>query len=313
MVCSQARAHPSLTRLAPALLFAAGLCAPGALAQTAAWVPGTTFRDCPVCPDMVVIPAGAFTMGSPAGEEGRYDAESPQHRVTIPRALAVGKFEVTRGQFAAFARDTGFGGAGCHVWTGSEWKLDVFRDWRNPGYPQTDEHPVACMNWEWAKAYLAWLAERTGRAYRLLSEAEWEYAARAGTTSARHWGESADSGCPYANIADQTSKAVFGGWALANCADGHVFTAPAGSFKPNAFGLYDMIGNVWEWTEDCWNPDYRGAPADGSAWLSGDCAQRVLRGGSWYGNPRFARSADRLSNAATLRFSYDGFRVARAQ
>ena len=252
-------------------------------------------------------------MGSPASEEGRIDNEGPQHQVSIPSALAVGKFEVTRGQFARFAADTGVSPSGCYAWTGSEWKLEATRDWKNPGFAQNDNHPVACVNWQDAKAYVEWLSAKTGRSYRLLTEAEWEYAARAGTTTARYWGDSADLGCRYANIADQTAKVAFTGGTVANCTDGHTYTAPVGSFQPNRFGLYDMLGNVWEWTEDCWNANYSGAPSNASAWLSGDCGRRVLRGGAWFSLPRFARSANRAWVTSTFRYSGYGFRVARTQ
>ena len=192
--------------------------------------------------------------------------------------------------------------------------MDQAKDWRNPGYAQEDPHPVACVSWEDAKAYVVWLSGRTGKAYRLLTEAEWEYAARAGTTTRRFWGDYGDESCAYANGADQTTKAQVPGaanWLVANCNDRYAHTAPVGSYRANAFGLFDMLGNVWEWTEDCWNGNYGDAPSDGRAWATGDCSQRVVRGGSWSDIPMFLRSALRFRGSTAIRDSYVGFRVAR--
>ena len=179
------------------------------------------------------------------------------------------------------------------------------------GFPQTDRDPAVCVNWADARAYVAWLSEKTGKSYRLLSESEWEYAARGGTRTSRHWGESASGQCGYANGADRTAKGRYSGWTVAECDDGHVWTAPVGTFKANGFGLHDVLGNVWEWVEDCWNDSYSGAPSDGSAWESGNCGRRVLRGGSWVNQPRNLRSAYRLRLVTGLRLSDTGFRVAR--
>jgi formylglycine-generating enzyme required for sulfatase activity len=289
-----------------------------------AQAPGTGFRDCNVCPDMVVVPAGSYIMGSPNSEEGRYPNESPQHAVTIPRAFAAGKFEVTRGQFAAFVNETAFQpqGDNCYYWDGGESKYvnnDPSKSWRNPGYTQSDGHPVVCVSWSDAKAYVAWLTQKTGKAYRLLTEAEWEYAARGGTTTARPWGNDPHQACAYANVGDLArNRTVSPGkgkhWSMNtthNCDDNAGFTASVGSYRPNAYGLYDMIGNVWELTEDCWNDTYAGAPADGSAWLVGDCSRRAARGGRWYSTARDARSARRSWGGAALRNGDFGFRVAR--
>jgi formylglycine-generating enzyme required for sulfatase activity len=228
-----------------------------------AMVAGQTFRDCADCPEMVVIPAGRFTMGSPASEAGRSDDEGPQHSVNV-KSIAMGKTHITRGQFAAFVNATRYdAGNECHTFEGGKWEQRAGRNWRNPGYPQTDNHLVVCINWNDAKAYTQWLSQKTGKNYRLPSEAEWEYAARAGTTTARFWGDNPDQACGYANLADETAKAQIPGassWSVHNCTDGYAYTAAAASFKPNAFGLYDMIGNAWQWTEDCWHDNYNGAP-----------------------------------------------------
>lgn len=276
--------------------------------------PGKVFKDCADCPEMVVIPAGSFVMGSPAGETGRQDSEGPQHTVRVAQPFAMGKFEVTRGQFAAFARESGHN-AGNECWTfeGGKYEKRANRNWQNPGYSQSDDHPVACVNWDDAKAYVAWLARKTGKAYRLPSEAEWEYTARAGSSTARPWGDNPDDACRHANVMDSTGKSQVSGvtWAIHNCNDGAAYTARVGNYQANAFKLHDMIGNVWEWTEDCGNGNYNGAPTDGSAWTSGKCDVRVLRGGSWFINPDFARSAIRFGYDSTNRYNYIGLRVSR--
>ena len=257
------------------------------------------FRDCPECPEMVVIPAGGFLMGSPASEQERYDSEGPQHAVSL-RWFALGRHDVTVDEFAAFVRETGYEPGECNWPRGSTWQ--------SAGFAPAD--PVVCVNWHDAKAYVAWLNRKvrgqspastgTDGPYRLPSEAEWEYAARAGTTTARWWGDQIGAG--HANCNGCGSA-----W------DNRQLSTVE-SFPPNPFGLYDMLGNVWQWTEDCWNESYVDAPGDGSPWLSGDCGKRVLRGGSWSNLPRFVRSAARNRDAAANRnFDYAyyvGFRVA---
>ena len=248
--------------------------------------PGQVFRDCAVCPQMVVVPAGTFTMGSPASEEFRGEEEGPQHSVTIGAPFAVGVYEVTFAEWDACVR-----AGGC-------------------GYTPADHRwgrgrrPVINVSWQDAQAYVSWLSGQTGQRYRLLSEAEWEYAARAGTVTSRYWGESVSDQCRYANGANGSNDSPL-------CHDGHGNTAPVGSLAPNAFGLYDVLGNVSEWTQDCWNDSYSGAPTDGRARESGDCGRRALRGGSWDINPWFLRSANRFRNTPASRAIYYGFRVAR--
>ena len=274
--------------------------------------PGQAFRDCAWCPEMVVIPAGGFTMGSPAGEKGHQDDEGPQHRVTFRRAFALGKHEVTRADFAAFARDAGHDAQGCIFWDGTEVRPEMSKSWRDPNFNQSERDPVVCVSWNDAKAYVRWLGRKTGQAYRLPSEAEWEYAARAGTTAARHWGEDADLACGYGNVHDRTSKAENGfTYKPHKCDDGYAKTAPAGSFRANGFGLHDVLGNVWEWVEDCWNDSYSGAPDSGRAWTTGECAQRVLRGGSWVSGRGFVRAANRIRFDTAIRYNVVGFRVAK--
>jgi formylglycine-generating enzyme required for sulfatase activity len=282
--------------------------------------PGDSFKDCENCPDMVVLPAGSFAMGSPEGEQGRFADESPQHVVTIARPFAAGKFEVTVDQFAAFVRDTQYD-AGTKCLTLEEGKSGVKdgRSWRNPGYPQTGAHPVACVSWNDVKAYLAWLGKKTGKDYRLLSEAEWEYAARAtvtrGTNTRYTFGDDDNTMCRYGNVADKTARQTIPGaisWTTYPCSDGYAYAAPVGLFAANAFGLYDVHGNVWEWTEDCYTGNYIGAPSDGAAWTAGDCEHRVIRGGMWGSSPSSVRTARRLKEQIATRTQNIGFRVARA-
>ncbi len=283
--------------------------------------PGTVFKVCADCPEMVVIPAGRFVMGTAPGEEEReglstqyHNRSQPRHQVNVKR-FAAGKFEVTRGQYRAFAEATGRASDGCFIWAGTDFEKDEARDWRNPGYAQDDSHPAACVSWVDASAYARWLSQKTGRAYRLLTEAEWEYAARAGTTTTRYWGDAAEMSCSYANSADLTTRVQVrgaSGWETVDCSDRYAYTAPAGSYRANAFGLHDMLGNVWEWTQDCWNENYSGAPTDGRAWTSGDCFLRVVRGGSWEDGPLGVRAAYRVGSPVVIRVWARGFRVARS-
>jgi formylglycine-generating enzyme required for sulfatase activity len=262
---------------------------------------------------MVVIPAGSFTMGSPASEKDRYDNEGPQHEVRISAPFAVGKFAITRGQFAAFVNDAGYKpGDSCWIPVKDNFADTKGRSFRDPGFEQDDSHPAVCISWDDAKAYVAWLAKTTGKSYRLLSEAEYEYAGRAGTTTAYFFGNDPNQLCGYANGADRTAKAQLPPtWTTSDCKDGYVYTAPVGSFAANDFGLYDMVGNVWEWVEDCWHDSYAEAPKDGSAWTTGSCENRALRGGAWYDDPRDLRAAYRYGGRPDGRDDGGGFRVAR--
>lgn len=279
--------------------------------------PGSRFRDCADCPEMVVIPAGSFVMGSPASEPNRFENEGPQHTVQIPRSFAVGVYDVMRSEYEIFVRETRRGaGNACRAWNGKELPMTRGRNWRSPGFAQTDRDPVVCVNWHDAKAYVAWLNKRLAKAagkkgkvtgpYRLLSEAEWEYAARAGTTTAFYWG-------------DKASRAQMNYGPNTNVFAPHVegedrweFTSPSGSFPPNPWGLYDMAGNVWQWTEDCSHPNYIGAPADGSAWVDKKrCKEREVRGGAWFKPAGGERSAKRGPIPPKIRNTEIGFRVAR--
>ena len=241
--------------------------------------PGAVFKDCDDCPEMVVIPAGSFMMGSPPDPEQDpfsdvkpvkvgEDNEKPQHRVNI-KSFSLGKYEVTQEQWYAVM--------------GS-----------NPSSNKGRTLPVENVSWDDAQVFVQKLSQKTGKKYRLPSEAEWEYAARGGSTTTYPWGNS---------DAELHVYAWFN--AIANA------TNPVGLKTPNQFGLYDMIGNVWEWAQDCWNGNYKNAPTDGSPWTSGDCSRRVLRGGSWYYDPQDLRSADRGGSTTAFRGYINGFRVAR--
>ena len=237
------------------------------------------FKDTEAGPEMVVVPAGKFMMGSPETEAERNDYESPQHPVTIARPFAIGRHIVTRAQFAAFVHDTSYVG---HWWSG-DW-------WRNPGFPQNDSHPVVYVNWkDDAKAYLAWLSSQTGRQYRLPTEAEWEYAARAGTTTPYWWGSSITP------------------------AQAHYreHTVAVGEFAASPWGLYQVHGNVWEWCEDVWHQSYNGAPSDGSAFLKGEPGLRVIRGGSKHFKLDRPRAAARAWYNESNRMADVSLRVAR--
>jgi formylglycine-generating enzyme required for sulfatase activity len=245
--------------------------------------PGDSFRDCAACPEMVWLPAGNFMMGSDPGD----DEERPRHPMTVRTMFAIGRYDVTVGEYRRFIAATGArGGSGC--------------SWKAPGFAQTERDPVVCVSWDDAKAYAAWLAKTTGKGYRLPSEAEWEYAARAGTTTARYWGDAI--GVNNANCDGCGSK-----WDDKS-------TSPVGSFRGNPFGLYDMLGNAWQWTEDCWNDNYANAPGDAAiALTSGNCGIRVARGGSWSYIPTGIRAGYRIRNYTGYRDFNGGLRVARTQ
>jgi formylglycine-generating enzyme required for sulfatase activity len=306
------------------VLLAAMLSGAPAQGQSQARQP---FRDCSECPDMVMLPGGSFTMGVAAIEEEREGVpadvrgrSSPQVRIIIASGLAMGVRAISRGEFAAFVAETGFEpGSGCWTFVSNGATYEYLErpgiNWRDPGFPQTDDHPVVCVNWEDANNYATWLSRKAGRRYRLPSEAEWEFAARGGTATSRFWGDTTVTACQFANVADLT---------LANalnldrrpaftfrCTDNHIYTAPGGSFRPNAFGLHDMLGNVWQWALDCLNPSLDGQPANGTARVSGDCSTRAMRGGSWSHLPWYVRAGNRVRGGATDRFSFGGFRVVR--
>jgi formylglycine-generating enzyme required for sulfatase activity len=236
----------------------------------ASWLEDRHFRP----PEMVRLPAGQFLMGSPSSEQGHQPHEGPQRRVSIVRPFELARFEVTFREWDVCVRD-----GGCtYSPSANGWGRG--------------KQPVIYVSWQDAKGYLGWLSRKTGKAYRLPTEAEWEYAARAGTTTAYAFGPTiAPSQARFA-----TDRA-----------------APVGSYAPNRFGVYDMHGNVWEWVEDCYHPTYEGGPSDGSAWVT-DCADalRVVRGGAWFNGPLHVRAASRDSDSPDMRYDIVGFRIARS-
>lgn len=238
---------------------------------------------------LITIPAGTFTMGSPGSEENRSKDEGPQHVVRI-KSFALAKYDVTRGQWAAFVAATKRPAPpnDCYIWTSGAWTQNGSQ--LNPGISQTDRDPVVCVNWNDVQDYLRWISKATGKAYRLPTEAEWEYAARAGTSTAYYWGDAFDA---------------------ARLANNHNQTEPVGSHPPNAFGLYDMSGNAWQWLQDCYHDSYTDAPTEGSAWLTGDCVRRAYRGGSYLFDPTYERVAGRHGGLPTDRYVNLGFRLAR--
>jgi formylglycine-generating enzyme required for sulfatase activity len=285
-------------------------------AEPAADQSGNVFRDCPDCPGMVVIPAGEFWMGrtpEQAAEEfaarglfGRLVlGKPPSHHVVIGRRFALAEYDITRAEFSKFVNATGYRvGAGCTTSAGNRSGFSPRANWKAPGFDQSDRDPVVCVNWDDAQAYIAWLnrtaigaSDDPGRGpYRLPSEAELDYAARGGTTTVRWWGDAI--GTNNANCQDCGSA-----WDYRR-------TSPVGSFRANPFGLFDVLGNVWQWTEDCWNQDLAAVPDDGSALVTGNCGTRVARGGGWTSTADWAiRSSSRSRFEG--RKSYTGFRVAK--
>ena len=261
-------------------------------------------------PVMVVIPVGSFRMGCLSNDDDCYADEQPVHDVRIRQQFALSKFEITRVEFRRFVEATSHS-AGNACWRFGETTLKgaIGRTWLSPGFEQTSADPVVCVSWHDAKAYVAWLSRETGESYRLPTESEWEYAARAGYMTKWACGNEASRLCQYGNHADQNTDF---GWRNEACSDG-VGNKPAqvGSYHSNEFGLHDMHGNALEWVEDCWHSTYQGAPTDGEAWVGGDCKKRVLRGGDWTGGPRMVRSAYRASLSPGGRFLVTGIRVVR--
>ena len=276
--------------LLPCLWLGCLVGSPAALAADGVLSPGDSFQDCSDCPHMVVVPAGSFVMGSPLSERKRYEDEGPQHRVRIAKPFAVGVYEVTFDEWDACEQDFGCGNFGDDAGWGR------------------GRRPVINVSWNDAQEYVGWLSDRTGKAYRLLSESEWEYVARAGTTGPYHYGAgiSLDQ-ANFDGLSGQRNR-----------------TVPVGSFPANRFGLHDVHGNVMEWVQDCAHENYDGAPRDGSAWESGDCKHRISRGGGWDSSSAWIRSAFRgrwwvagwpstgtRINSPDVGVHFRGFRVAR--
>lgn len=279
---------------------------------------GATVRDCADCPELVVVPPGRFTMGFDGGEADR--PEGPPRTVTLGSAFALGRYEVTHAQYAAFVRATGHqSGRGCHgplrAGETGNWSWYDDADWqRLPAgapAPRADD-PVVCVSWNDVQAYVAWLSQRTGQRYRLPTEAEWEYAARAGSTTQFPWGDDEAGACAQANVYDQSGRDPERRTPVAPCDDGQPRVAAVGALAPNAFGLHDMIGNVWEWTQDCYVAPYPRRPVDGSAVeVRGSCELRAVRGGSWRTLMFRQRSTWRGRDPEDRKADIFGFRIAR--
>ncbi|CAG8871182.1 Hercynine oxygenase [Pseudomonas fluorescens] len=258
--------------------------------------PGSVFKDCKDCPEMVVLPAGSFMMGTPEGEAGREPDEGPQHNVTFAKPFAISRYPVTAGELDAYIKASGVTPADGDDRPGRRCTAS------KPSYKQGPRQPAVCVSHHDAKDYARWLSAQTGHAYHLPSEAQREYAARAGSTG------------PFPFPFDDNDPRTYSIAKHANTygpTDGFSYTAPVGSYPANAFGVYDMHGNVYEWTADCGHPDYVGAPTDGSAWLTGKCQTRVMRGNDWGEAPVFSRSGNRNYRAPEVRGDFLGFRVAR--
>lgn len=300
------------------------LVAPAAPAQQAP-APAASARDCGVCPDLALIPPGQFRLGSPpdALELDAATGESPAVAMSFTRPFMMARREVTVAEFRRFVEATGAEPApGCRVWQGGQWVEERDRSWRDPGFalPPREDEPVVCVNWDDVRAYAEWLSRESGQRYRLPSEAEWEYAARGGTSFPRYWGEQ-DSredvalslACDHANVYDASAvDALALPWPNARCSDRAPLLAPVAQYRPNAFGIHDIIGNAREWVMDCYTASYLGRPDDARAWIwQGGCERRGVRGGSWASRPRDARAPARGAERPGQRQSDLGFRVAR--
>ncbi len=297
----------------------------GQAASQTAPPPAAPATDCPECPALALVPPGQFMLGSApdAAELDRTTGESPGVMLAFTRPYYVSRREVTVGEFRRYVEATGREPApGCRVWLGGQWVLERDRGWRDPGFalPPADDEPVVCVSWDDARAYAEWLSEKSGKRYRLPSEAEWEYAARGGTSYPRFWGEQ-DSredlalslACDYANVYDTSAVSGPGlPGPNARCNDRAPALAAGGRYKPNAFGIHDIIGNAREWVMDCYTASYLGRPGDPRAWTwQGGCERKSVRGGSWASRPRDARAPARGSEPTPQRQSDLGFRVAR--
>ena len=256
-----------------------------------------TFSDCDECPTMVVVPAGSVMMGSAANAAYRRPRERMQTRATIEKPFAMAATEVTLEQYRIFVQESnhqpvalvreGKTLLGCNYFDGTGYGFVARHNWQDPGFPQREDEPVVCVSWSDADQYAKWLTEKTGRNYRVPSSVEFEYAWRAGADTPWFWGTDPDQACEFGNIADLTFGRLYPKRAKFHCDDQYTYTTSVGRFEANAFGLYDMLGNAWEWTSDCWHNDLSEAPVNGTAWLQergGDCDFRTPKGG---GNERY--------------------------
>ncbi|HEX4582407.1 MAG TPA: SUMF1/EgtB/PvdO family nonheme iron enzyme [Acidobacteriaceae bacterium] len=269
-----------------------------------ALLPKDHFRECVACPEMLVVSEGEYMMGSPENEPDRYSNEGPQHRVKIPRRFAVSKLKITREEFEKFANEMSYASEDrCFTLENDKAEERTGRSFRNPGFHQDGSHPAVCISWDDAKAYVDWLSKKTGKLYRLLSESEWEYTARAGTKTPFWWGASVSP-----DLANYDSRTSYGGGAIGEYREK---TVPADMFNPNPWGLYQVHGNAMEWVEDCWNETYQGGPADDWMRIAGRCSVHVRRGGAWNATAKMLRAAYRDNRKSSNRASNTSFRIAR--
>ncbi|MGC5702145.1 formylglycine-generating enzyme family protein [Pseudomonas sp. NFXW11] len=257
--------------------------------------PGKVFKDCKDCPEMVVLPAGTFTMGTPEDEVGREPDEGPMHEVTFAKPFAMSRFQITAAEWDSYLRQTGVKIPDGDARPGRECIAS------KPRYAQGPRQPAVCMNFPEVQAYVAWLSQKTGHSYQMVSESQREYAARAGSSG------------PFPFPFDESKDYSIAKHANTyGPADGYSYSSPVGSYPPNAFGMYDMHGNVYEWIADCEHPNYVGAPSDGSAWVEAGCESLQIRGNDWGEAPVFSRSGNRNSIYPNARGDWIGFRVVRA-
>jgi formylglycine-generating enzyme required for sulfatase activity len=272
------------------------------------------FSDCADCPSMVAIGGGQLLMGAPADDitKGIYTADQGPQRLVSVAPFAIGQYEVTKAQYTAFLSASDHQAPkGCRVWADGTSTTSDSHSFTDPGYEQEETHPAVCVSWNDAKAYVDWLSRETGESYRLLSEAEWEFAARAGSNARFFFGEDVTDICRYDNIGDATALSRWPNWETASCSDGRLFTSPVGTYEANGFGLYDLYGNAREWVQDCWFNNFKNAPETAKARDRDGCERRAIRGGSWDSKPSLVGSTWRWSLPAEHRDFLYGFRVAR--
>lgn len=284
-----------------------------------------TFQDCDLCPQMTIIPGGTYMKGSPQNEPGRanddrnHDEDSQagpggtQVKVSVP-AFALGTHEVTNREFGRFVDKTGYEmRVGCIAYARRDgsWSRFPNATWNNTARPFNEDFPATCIDWHAANAYIKWLSDLSGQPFRLPTESEFEHARRAGSASAYHFGSDPVQSCRYGNVPDADYGSAAPGRPALKCSDGYWDLAAVGQFEPNAFGIYDITGNIWEWLSDCYEKSYANAPTDGSALLSGDCEARSIRGGSWGYDLSSLRSADRSDDPPDALYDGIGFRIAR--
>jgi formylglycine-generating enzyme required for sulfatase activity/predicted Ser/Thr protein kinase len=286
---------------------------PAALSNDRLRTNEASIRDAIAREGLVFIRGGRFEMGSLSSEEGRYDDEGPTRIVQV-EAFVIAAREVSRAEYEEFVSETNHAvGSSCWIWSGREPIEVAGASWSNPGFQQTDSDPAVCVSWLDAQAYASWKARRSGIPFRLPTEAEWEFAARAGTRTSRFWSDNPNFACRYANVLDNTARRTVVGtarWTGHLCDDRYAYTSPAATFLPNSWGLFDMLGNAWEWTQDCYHASYDGAPIDGKPWIVEGCTHRVARGGSWNFGPKSVRAAARVRASNDVRNNVTGFRLA---